>query len=358
MRGHRLHVRQVLILSFIVNANYVVKTWKRNSGMSLIKLEVTDIEQLTSNIKKFQFSALDGAPLPTWEAGAHIDFQINDQLRRSYSLANKPGDTNHYVTAILREETGGGGSKYMHDEIKVGDNMEITGPPSNLFPINEEAKKHLLLGGGIGITPLLAMGHRLREINAEFHLHYCTKTKEETAFYDDVVDIFGEDRVTFHHDGGEPSKGINLNQVLSSQEDGQHLYICGPSGLITAARDASSHWTAKSVHFELFASLSTETTGSGEENLANDDGSFEVELKQSGITFTVPADKSIMEMMWEHKVDVMYACEDGWCGNCKVGLISGEVDHRDEFLDDTDREEFLQVCVSRAMPGEKLVLDI
>ena len=320
--------------------------------MSQIKLKVTDIEELTPNIKKFEFSALDGAPLPTWEAGAHVDFQINDQMRRSYSLANKPGDTGQYTTAILREENVGGGSKYMHDERKVGDNMEIVGPPSNLFPINEEANKHLLLGGGIGITPLLAMGHRLREINADFYLHYCTKTKEETAFYDEVVDIFGKDRITFHHDGGEPSKGINLSQVLSNQEDGQHLYICGPAGLITAARDASSHWT------ELFASLSSEDTGSGKENVVNDDGSFEVELKQSGITFTVPSDKSIMEMMWEHNVDVMYACEDGWCGNCKVGLISGKVDHRDEFLDDNDREEFLQVCVSRAMPGEKLILDI
>jgi ferredoxin len=88
------------------------------------------------------------------------------------------------------------------------------------------------------------------------------------------------------------------------------------------------------------------------------DQPFEVELKQSGISFTVPEDKSILEVLWEHKVDVMYACEDGWCGNCKVGLISGKVDHRDEFLDDDDRENFLQVCVSRAMPGEKLVLDI
>jgi ferredoxin-NADP reductase len=326
--------------------------------MSQVKLKVTDIQQLTTNIKMFELKAGDGARLPNWDAGSHIDIQIDDHLRRSYSLANKPGDTERYVTAILREVEGGGGSKYMHDEIGIGDDLIIAEPPTNLFPLVEEARQHLLIGGGIGITPLRSMGYRLRDLGANFHLHYCTKSKEETAFYDDIIEVFGETGVTFHHDGGDPAKGINLQDVLSAQAEGEHLYICGPGGLINAARDAASHWRDGTVHFELFASAKNDQDVSEDATPLGGDQPFEVELKKSGISFTVPADKSIIELLWEKNIDVMYACEDGWCGNCKVGLIAGKVDHRDEFLDESDRENFIQVCVSRAMPGEKLILDI
>jgi ferredoxin-NADP reductase len=326
--------------------------------MSNIKLKVMDIKELTASIKMFEFQSADNNDLPSWEAGSHIDFQLDGEMRRSYSLANKPGEIDKYVTAILREGDSGGGSKYMHDQVSVGDELVIVGPPTNLFPLDETANKHLLIGGGIGITPLLAMGYRLKDIGANFHLHYCTKSKEETAFYNEVLETFGKARVTFYHDGGDPSNGIDLKNVVGVQEDGQHLYLCGPGGLISAARDAASHWRSGTVHFELFASTKSDNKiVQGAPSLGVDQ-SFEVELKKSGITFTVPADKSILELMWEHNVDVMYACEDGWCGNCKVGLISGKVDHRDEFLDETDREDFMQVCISRAKSGEKLVLDI
>ena len=323
--------------------------------MSEIKLKVADIQQLTDNIKSFELISADSGHLPSWEAGSHIDIEIDGHMRRSYSLANEPGNTDRWVTAILREENGSGGSKFMHDKVSVGDELTIAEPPTNNFPLDEKANSHVLIGGGIGITPLLSMGYRLKDMGADFHLHYCTKSKEETAFYDEILDVFGSDGVTFHHDGGDPSQGIKLDEVLSAQEEGQHLYLCGPGGLITAAREASSHWRDGTVHFELFASAKTE-----DEKAAATEGDqpFEVELKESGLTFTVPADKSIIELLWENNVDVMYACEDGWCGNCKVGLLSGKADHRDEFLDDADRENFIQVCVSRAMPGEKLVLDI
>jgi vanillate O-demethylase ferredoxin subunit len=326
--------------------------------MAVIKLKVMDIQELTANIKMFEFQSADNSNLPSWDAGSHIDFQLGEQMRRSYSLANNPGETERYVTAILREIDGGGGSQYMHDDVLVGDELTIAGPPTNLFPLDENANKHLLIGGGIGITPLIAMGYRLKEIMADFHLHYCTKSREETAFYNEVIKIFGETGVTFHHDGGDPSSGIDLKDVLSAQEDGQHLYLCGPSGLISGARQAASHWRSDTVHFELFASQ--KNNDNIIEGIPSFDGdqAFEVELLKSKITFTVPADKSILELLWEHDVDVMYACEDGWCGNCKVGLISGKVDHRDEFLDEEDRKCFMQVCISRAMPGEKLVLDI
>lgn len=323
--------------------------------MSELKLRVTEVRNLTPEIKSFTLEAADGSPLPAWEAGAHIDFLIESGLCRSYSLANDPGERDRYRTAILFESRGEGGSKWMHENVAVGDVLTAKAPANN-FPLAAAAKKHLLIAGGIGITPLLAMGYVLKAQGADYFLHYCTKSPEQTAFMDEVNAVF-DGRVRFHHDGGDPSKGIKLNDVLADPEDGTHLYICGPGGLIKAARDAASHWPAGTVHFELFSSARTEEER--QKIAAREDGSFEVFLAKSGKTLNVPADKSIFEVLFENGVLVPSACEEGWCGNCSVGLIEGEVDHRDECLSDDEREHTLQVCVSRAAPGEtRLVLDL
>jgi len=324
--------------------------------MADIQLKVVDIQQLTAGIKKFEFESADGGPLPGWEAGAHVVLVLDAHLHKSYSLANDPGNTEKYVTAVLLEENGAGGSKYMHDVVKVGDVLTAQGP-NNYFPLAENGKSHVLIAGGIGITPILAMGRRLKEIGAEMHLHYCTKSAEETAFIDEAGDVFGE-HLTFHHDGGDPANGIMLDDVLKDHADGRHLYICGPGGLLNAARSAASHWPDGSVHFELFASSRSDEEIEEAQHHSGDH-EFEIELAKTGKTFTVPTDKTIMEVLWDNDVEVMYACEDGWCGNCKTGLLSGKVDHRDEYLDEKERENHIQVCISRAAPGEtKLVLDL
>ncbi len=320
--------------------------------MSQIKLKVTDIQELTANIKMFEFKSADSGHLPSWEAGSHIDFQIDEHMRRSYSLANRPGDTERYVTAILREENGGGGSKYMHDNVSVGDELIIAEPPTNHFPLNEKANKHLLLGGGIGITPLLAMGYRLKDMDADFHLHYCTKSKEETAFYDEIVEVFGTDGVTFHHDGGNPANGIKLSDVLKAPGDGAHLYICGPTGLLNAAREAASHWPDGSVHFELFAPSANTQEWQNE--------AFEISLSRHKKVLTVPADKSILEVVREAGVDVESSCENGICNTCRTGLLGGTAEHRDEVLSDQEKadQSVIMICTSRAKKGETLILDL
>ena len=324
--------------------------------MTPLKLMVVEIAQLTPSIKKFVFAAANDSALPTWEAGAHLVFELPNGMHNAYSLANDPAERSRYVTAILREAGGKGGSMYMHDDVKVGDVLKVTGPQNN-FPIEAAAKKHLMIAGGIGITPLLAMGHSLKEMKADYHLHYCSKLATETAFRDDVIALFG-DKVTFHHDGGDPTKGINLKEVLKSPDAGQHLYICGPAGLLNAVRDASGHWPEGTVHFELFGSTRSAAEIAALAHEAGDD-TFEVECVKSGVTVSVPPNKSIMQVLWDHNIEVLYACEEGWCGNCKVGLISGKVDHRDEYLSEKERESAIQVCISRAAPGEKkLVLDI
>lgn len=323
--------------------------------MSELKLKVSDIRDLTPEIKSFVFEASEGGDLPSWQAGAHVDFLLENGLRRSYSLANDPSETGAYRTAILREANGGGGSTWMHDNVSVGDILTTTSPANN-FPLSENAKKHVLLAGGIGITPLLAMGYVLKARGENFVLHYCSKSPEQTAFMDEVKAVFGG-RVTFHHDGGDPAKGIKLDEVLADPEDGTHLYICGPGGLINAARAAAGHWPSGTVHFELFSSARTDDE---KQDIADrEDGSFEVVLTKRGVTLAIPADQSIFEVLFDNGVIVASACEEGWCGNCAVGLLEGEVDHRDECLTEEERETTMQVCVSRAAPGEKkLVLDL
>ena len=321
--------------------------------MQQLKLKVKALQQLTAGIKKFEFVSLDGRELPPFTAGAHIDFHLENGLVRSYSLANDPKETHRYVTAILREDDGGGGSKYMHENVSVGDELNIT-PPANNFRLSEEASEHILLAGGIGITPLLAMGYNLKLDGNPCHLYYCTKSREETAFAEEVEEIFG-DNLTFYHDGGDPSMGINLRETFSNQTEAAHVYICGPAGLLNAARTATGHWKAGSVHFEVFQSAKTEEEKS---STVGANHSFDVELAHSGKILTIPADKSILEVLWENDVEVLHACEEGWCGNCVVDYLGGGVEHRDEVLDDTERESKMQVCVSRALPGEKIILDL
>ena len=324
--------------------------------MEQLKIKVERLQQLTSGIKKFEFVSLDNRDLPRFTAGAHLDFHLENGLIRSYSLANNPKEINRYVTAVLREEAGAGGSKFMHDNVSVGDELKVTGP-SNNFELSDIANKHILLGGGIGITPLMAMGYELMSNSIPCHLHYCTRSREETAFIEEVEEIFG-DNLTFYHDGGNPAEGIDLEATLANQPKGAHLYICGPAGLLKAAREITNHWDKGSVHFELFQSINTQDEMELAEQRNSANLEFEVELAQSGITLLIPEDKSILQVLWENNIEVLHACEEGWCGNCIVDHLGGGVDHRDEVLDDLERETKMQVCVSRALPGEKIILDL
>lgn len=323
-----------------------------------LELKVTVIKELTPSIKMFELVSAVGGELPPFQAGAHINVRTCDGLIRSYSLANDPAERDRYVTAVLREPEGAGGSKWMHDELKVGDLLTSSEPLQD-FALDEGAGLSILLAGGIGITPLMAMGYRLRAQRLPCHLHYCTKAPEDTAFMDEVKALFGDD-LTFYHDGGDPSKGINLEETFATPPDGAHLYFCGPAGLINAAQAATAHWPEGKVHFELFASARTEEEVAEIAARAGADQAFEIELAQSGQTLTVPADKSILDVLLDSGFGVPYACEEGWCGACTTDLVAGKADHRDEVLSDAEKaaNTKMQVCISRALPGEKLVLDL
>ncbi len=316
-----------------------------------LRLKVRSLERLTAEIRKFELVAEDGGELPVFTAGGHIDIITGNGLRRSFSLANDPQERRRYIIAVLREKAGRGGSAWLHGNVAVGDILEAAAP-RNDFPLDEGASRHMLIAGGIGITPLLAMGRRLRSLGAPATLHYCTRGPETTAFGAEVREVFG-DRVVFYHDGGDPSRGIDLEKVLAGPAKGACLYICGPSDLIDAARRAAGHWPEGAVRFERFTAAPRDETG-------RENTPFDIVLSRRGKTLIVPAGKSILQVVREAGVFVGSFCEEGNCGTCRVRLLGGRADHRDCFLsaEDKARHKAIMICSSRAEPGETLILDI
>jgi vanillate O-demethylase ferredoxin subunit len=314
------------------------------------KLRVTHIEAATPRIRRVELRNADGGDLPAFTAGAHIDVELGNGEVRSYSLLNDPTETHRYVLGVLREHEGLGGSAWVHDNLKVGDVLNAEAP-ANDFPLDEEGESHILIAGGIGITPVIAMAARLAAIGKNYTLHYCARSEAEAAFHGELAARHGG-KMKSHFDGGNPAAGLDVKSLLAVRPPAAHVYVCGPAGLIRAVREAARGWPEGTVHFELFKGSAADTAP------VSNDQPFDIVLRKSNLTLHVPADKSILQVVRGAGVKVKTLCTRGTCGTCRVGLISGKVDHRDEVLDDDERDSFLQVCVSRAMPGETLVLDL
>jgi ferredoxin-NADP reductase len=216
-----------------------------------MRLRVRSITYLAERINGYELVDSDGRDLPRFEAGAHISVRVGDEIVRDYSLWNDPGERARYCIAVLREVEGRG-SREWHERARVGDLVEVS-PPRNNFPLAVEAERHLLIAGGIGITPIMAMVTVLRRQRADFRLHYCTRSPEETAFLDELAIPAAQGRVQFHHDGGDPVKGLDITAILREYRPGTHLYYCGPTGMMAAAEAASRHWPPGTVHCEYFA---------------------------------------------------------------------------------------------------------
>ncbi len=316
----------------------------------MLELKVIDAEAATPRIRRVELVSASGGLLPAFTAGAHIDLELPNGEARFYSLLNDSSETNRYVLGVLRETESLGGSAYIHEKLKIGDVVKSS-VPTNDFPLYEAAEANILIAGGIGITPIMSMAARLQALGKPYETHYCARSVEEAAFLDELKTRHG-DRLKTHFDGGDPARGIDLKALLSTRPAGAHVYVCGPIGLIKAVKAAASDWPKGTVHHELFKG--------SEADLApvNNDQPFDIVLKKAGRTFTVPADKSILAVLKAEGFKIKTLCTTGRCGTCRVTYLSGKVDHRDDVLDDDEKDSVLQVCVSRAMPGETLVLDL
>lgn len=197
----------------------------------MLQLKVDRIEAMTSRIRRLKLSSAAGARLPAFTPGAHIDVELPNQERRSYSLLNDCAETSHYVLGVLREPDGLGGSVYLHDSVAVGDTLK-TSPPSNDFPLYEAGETSILIAGGIGVTPIMSMAARLAELGRDYSLHYCARARNEAAFLEELRVRHG-DHLQTYFDGGDPKRGLDLKMLLGVRRPGAHVYVCGPIGLYT-----------------------------------------------------------------------------------------------------------------------------
>lgn len=326
-----------------------------------MRLQMRQITHQAQKINSFEMVHPEGEDLPDFTAGAHIDFFFHDGSVRQYSLCNDPKERHRYLIAILRDDKGRGGSVALHERLHVQRTVSI-GKPRNNFPIHEEAKHHLFLAGGIGVTPMMSMMYHCQNIGADYTLHYCTRSKETTAFRSEFEGPIAEGRVIVHHDEGNPENGLDLKALLKKHTSGTHLYYCGPPGFMRAVKEFSAHWPDDTVHFEYFTAAASPKATMSEEEMshAGDEAmgiGFQVKIASSGSVFSVPNHKSITQVLAENGVEIEVSCEAGLCRTCAVKYLEGEVDHKDLVLSESDRAQYLTPCCSRAK-SKLLVLDL
>lgn len=305
-------------------------------------MKVAARRTLTPEIDEFTLSSANGEELPGFSPGAHITVQTPSGAMRRYSLVNEGDAPETYVIAVKREPDSRGGSASMHDDAKEGTVLCVE-EPENEFEL-VDAPNYLLIAGGIGITPILAMARHLSSVGKPFELIYLTRSAPDTAYIDDLQRFA---KVTIHHDEGAADNFFDFWDLLEKPGKG-HVYCCGPAGLMEEIRALTGHWPDKSVHFEDFNPVSV---------VREDDLAFQVTLSRSGRAIDVPADRSILEALRDAGIGTISSCESGTCGTCKCRVIEGEVDHRDHVLLEEEKSDFIMICVSRAKGGA-LVLDL
>jgi len=310
-----------------------------------IPVVVRERRAVARDIVEITLARPDGRPLPEWEPGAHIDVLLEADMVRQYSLCSDPADTTIYRIAVLREPGGRGGSVRAHEALTPGVALAIR-MPRNHFPL-VRALGYILLAGGVGITPMLALAEAARRSGRPWRLVYTGRDASAMAYAQELRDRHGP-AVTVHHSGRDGR--IDLGALLAGAVPGTAVFACGPAGLITAAEDACRDLTAVDVFSERFAAPAV---------TAADDAPFEVSLARSGLTLTVPPGRSILELAEERGVLAPSSCREGACGTCETEVVSGEVDHRDAVLTPEERAEgeSMMICVSRCA-GARLVLEL
>jgi vanillate O-demethylase ferredoxin subunit len=318
--------------------------------MNTIQVRVARKSREAEAICSYELVREDGAPLPPFEAGAHVDVHLPGKLVRQYSLCNAPGETHRYLISVLRDAASRGGSQAMHEHIDTGAVLQIS-EPRNHFPL-VEAGRTLLLAGGIGVTPLLAMAEALSSRGAAFEMHYCARSPERAAFRERIGASSFAPQVHFHYDSGDASQKLDLSQLLAAPRPGTHLYVCGPQGFIDHVLGAARAlgWPAAQLHVEYFGAVAADPNG---------DRPFDVRLASSGKVVTIPAGKTVIEVLAGQGVEIPYSCEQGVCGTCLTRVLEGVPDHRDMYLTEEEQaanDQFTPCCSRAKTPV--LVLDL
>lgn len=314
--------------------------------MSLIDVVVSDIVQETPTIKSFYLTKPDGAPVGHYSPGAHIDVVGPTAMTRQYSLCGRPDGDDAFFFAVKREEGGRGGSEALHD-LKIGDRLKISAP-RNLMQIAEGGEHHVLVAGGIGITPMLSLARYMDVRDISFELHYYARSEEEAAFLPLLTEKIS-DKLHAHLGVNREIQHENLRKMIEATPENTHLYVCGPAPFMDNVREvAATKLPEEAIHFENFKPA--------EQDEGLDNTEFDVEL--DGETYHIPADRSIVDVLNEAGCGIDTSCEEGICGTCIMEVLEGTPEHRDSVLTKSEREagETMAVCVSRTS-NSKLVLD-
>ncbi|SFH67921.1 vanillate O-demethylase ferredoxin subunit [Collimonas sp. OK307] len=352
-------VVQLLLMAAALSVPFLaytgIATWlrrrKRATATRRLRVRVARKINEAEGIWAFELVDPKGRALPRFSAGAHIDVYLRNGLVRQYSLCNDPGESHRYLICVQLEQASRGGSRAMHENIKEGHVIEI-GIPKNRFAVDPTARRSVLIAGGIGVTPILCMAEHLAGLNADFEMHYCTRTRQRTAFLNRIKKAVYADRVTFHFSDRLAQPRRDFMGLIGNFESGTHLYVCGPAGFVNMAIDAARQrgWPDRNVHKEYF---------SAEMVKAENDTGFDIKLASTGKVLHVAKGKSVLEVLSDCGVDIPRSCEQGVCGTCMTRVLAGVPDHRDVYLSDEERirnDRFIPCC-SRAR-SDMLVLDL
>lgn len=320
------------------------------SGPTTIAVRVTARQDLPGGVAHLVLAGEGTTTLPAATAGAHVDVHMPNGLVRQYSLCGQPGDTGTYQLAVLREPASRGGSAWVWEHAQVGVTLQL-GVPRNLFALDATAPGALLIAGGIGITPIIAMARELHQAGRPFRLHYRCRSRAAAAFMHELASAPFADSVALHFDD-EPADLSDLAAVFAQADRQHHVYVCGPAGFMAATEAAAlaAGWPPAQLHQEFFSPVAVADGANA---------AFEVQLASSGRVLCIPADRSIASVLLDEGVPVLLSCEQGICGTCSTLVVEGIPDHRDSYLTDEEhaRNDTVLICCSRSR-SPRLVLDL
>ncbi len=323
----------------------------RAAASHLIAARLTDVQTVARDTKLYTFRRIDGQPLPPYRPGAHIDLHLPNGLLRQFSLVVPDTDHSSYVVGVKRDENSRGGSRYIIEEMKVGDQIEISAPRNN-FALVENAEDVTLIAGGIGITPIWCMVQELAAHKRSWKLHYACRSRVDMAFLE-TLQQFGPESVHLHFDD-EAGGVFDMGAAVTATPPSAHIYCCGPNPMLKAFEAATTARPRNLIHIEYFTPKE-EASADQESKL----GGFWVELARSGEEYFIPEGKKVLEVLYEAGVDVDYSCELGICGACETRVISGTPIHHDSILSEEEQasNEKVMICCC-GCASERLVLDM
>ncbi|OWT67304.1 MULTISPECIES: PDR/VanB family oxidoreductase [unclassified Achromobacter] len=287
----------------------------------------------TTRIKCIELEDPEGWTLPPFAPGAHIDVVLTDILVRQYSLCGDPADKHVYRIAVQREDDGRGGSALVHETLHRGTRVSVS-MPRNLFALADSASRHIFIAGGIGITPFLSMIPELLRRGVLFHIHACNRSATGLPFANSLTELACNGLATLHYTDSSNPNRLDLYKRLQHQEDGEHVYFCGPGVMLDHFLKASEHWTEGTVHYERFGRAPSEGPA------------YSINLARTGITIEVESGEPMSTALKRHGITIRTSCEAGICGMCKTNYLGGEPDHRDHCLSTEDKARILTPCVS------------